>query len=273
MHISTIFLRRTSALFLLVLAIFWAAPEARVVAAGKITHICLADEATLREDRDGAVRGLFADMFQEMATRAGREVVMLRQPWKRCQLTAMETDGYALGPLTRTSRREGHYGWVAPLFPLKVVYMSVKGENKAPKQLEDVRRLKIGIKGGTVSEFIARKHGIDEANRFVGTSQDQLLKMLAHGRLDAWLIWDLIAYRVLQQQVSEEILGDRELETGYEENVGLLWFAVSRAVDESEKKVWRDALKSMRDDGTFDQILKNYLGDAFIKSLNRKGSS
>jgi len=238
--------------------------------ASEIKYVLLSDDQLLYIDSDRApedddVYGPFADLFRAAGERIGRKLTLERLPWKRAQRNAEQETNIALGPLTRTSRREAKFTWIAPLFPMRIVYLSKKGKSLMVRDLEHARQLRVGVKRGSTGTFAAKQHKLPPDLVTITNTQDQLLALLDADRIDAWLVWDFIAYRVLKKY------GLRfELEEGYSEILGDLYFAGSLDVGEREAANWRTAFQQINEEGVMDRILLQYLGRTMSPSLSAR---
>lgn len=231
------------------------------VYADPISHIYTSNEPLLsQQSEDGQVKGLFTDFFLQVAERANRQVNIKRLPWKRAQQIAESDPNIAIGPLTRTARREDKFKWVGSLFPMRIVYLTL-GDQPTIDSLEQARKLTIAIKGGSAAMFASRKHELPEANLTVVHQQELIFRMLQNKRVEGWLVWDVIAYRTIK-----EIAPNVELETGLVDNLGDLYLAASPSTSEEELAIWQKALLEVRNEGAFDKIMHKYLGKRISKA-------
>jgi ABC-type amino acid transport substrate-binding protein len=191
----------------------------------------------------------FDSLLEEVARLAERKIEIRRLPWKRAQVEVQNADNAGIFPITRNARREDLYVWIAPLFPFRIAYLTL-GKKEPISSLEEARKKTIAIKAGSASEFVARKHGLPEKNVVVVSSQDTILKMLKAGRVDGWLVWDLIAHKATHEHAPEE-----ELHFGYSEELGDLYFAASKNLSVGEAEVWRQAFLRAQDM----QLVERYL--------------
>ena len=227
--------------------------------AKEIRTIYLSNEPLLVTDEGDVRRGLFADLFTLAAKELGRTVKIVRLPWKRAQLVAESTPGSAVGPLTRTPKREDRFQWVAPLFQMRVTYLTKAGNFPRINSIEEARTKEIGIKRGTASVYAAKIHHLPEHRLQVLDSQKQLLQMLKIDRIDGWLVWDVLGYR------AHKLFGSGiELAEGYSENLGDLYFASSKDVSDQEKQLWLAAFRKVIQRGDMTRLLEAYIGHSSV---------
>jgi len=227
----------------------------RGASAGEIKQFYLSSEPLLSEQTEQGVEGLFADVFRRVGKELGRRVTMRRLPWKRAQKLVSESDAIGIGPITRTPSREAKFAWIAPLFPMRIVYMTVRDRSPLIADLDQARRARVVVKRGSTGIFAAKKHKLPEVNVEVVNLQSNALQMLARGRIDAWLTWDVIAHRARKESGS-----DVRLATGYTDVLGDLYIAASPRTDAAELAKWRAAAKRVIDTGGLKKIMRKYLG-------------
>lgn len=236
--------------FLFFIPLLW-----NVAQAQEVKTLYLSDEPLLVMDKDGEKIGLFADLFKLAAQELGRNITVKRLPWKRAQKLVQNSSGVAIGPLTRTPKREANFTWVAPLFQMRISYMSIANRPPRITTLEMAREKKIGIKRATASVFASRLHKIPEKNIHSTDSHEQLLRLLEVGRIDSWMVWDLIGYR------AHKLYGKNvELVEGYSQNLGDLYFAGSKDISSDEINKWKKAFTTIIKRGDMSRLLKHYTG-------------
>lgn len=221
-----------------------------VLASNRIEHVYTTAEPLLEVVVEkSCYPNSFDSLIQEVAKFANRQVEVRRLPWKRAQVETQESSNAGIFPITRNARREKLYSWIAPLFPFRISYLTI-GDGEPIGSLEKARKKTIAIKAGSSSEFMARKHNLPEENLVVVSSQETILKMLKVGRVDGWLVWDLIAYKAAHEHAPEE-----NLSFGFTEELGDLYFAASKQLDEVEAEIWRAAFEKAAEE----KIVERYL--------------
>jgi len=230
-----------------------------VAQASEIKTLYLSDEPLLVMDKNGESIGVFADLFKLAAKELNRDIEIKRLPWKRAQITAETSSQVAIGPLTRTPKRESKFSWIAPLFQMRITYMSKSDSQSEIKSIENAQKLRIGIKRATASVYASKLHKIPAKNVQTTDSHEQLLQMLDIGRIDSWLVWDLIGYR------AHKLFGENiSISEGYSENLGDLYFAGSKDISKQEKALWHQAFEKVIKRGDMADILMNYTGYSTI---------
>lgn len=227
-------------------------------AAQEITTLYISDEDifTAQNAQEGR-HGLFADLFLLAAQELGRDVSIIKLPWKRAQVTVKRETGSAIGPITRTHQREDSYQWLTPLLTLRISYLSKANRELNIHTLEIARQLRIGAKLGTASSYAQKTHGIPDKQIIAIPSAQQLYYLLARERIDAWLVWDLVGFR-LKKRLSPN--ADFKLVSGYSDTLGELYFAANPETPKQEIGLWRNAFDTILKRGALDQALMRYIG-------------
>lgn len=239
-------------------------------AAQKITTLYISDENifTAQNAQEGQ-HGLFADLFLLAAEELGRDITVIKLPWKRAQATVLREKGSAIGPIARTAQRKDSYQWLSPLLPLRISYLSKAERELNIHTLDTARKLKIGAKLGTASSFAQKKHGIPDTNIIAVPSAQQIYYLLARERIDAWLVWDLVGFR-LKKRLSPN--AQFRLVSGYSDTIGMLYFAANPDTALQEVALWRGAFETILKRGALNQALKRYIGiaeSAHFRALQR----
>ncbi len=236
------------------------------LSAEQIKILYLSDEHIFTLEKNGSQQNFFSDLFLIAAQKIDREIEIKRMPWKRAQKIIQQTTGGAIAPLTRTKEREPHYHWLHPLFPLRISYFTIKQTSPAISSLQEARQKRIGVKRGTFSEQIGARHQIPLAQLNSISSSEQILKLLDHGRIDAWLVWDLVAYRL-----NGALQSPLDLERGFGELLGTMYFATSLDVSEDERKLWSGAFAQTIEEGHLERLFINYFGVSYSHAKSKKG--
>lgn len=136
-----------------------------------------------------------------------------------------------------------------------VCSMAACGSKKEEKKIEsadDLKDAKIGVQTGTTGDiYCSDDFGDDNVERF--NKGMEAVQALQQGKIDAVIIDNQPAKTFV-----EENEGLKILETSYvEEDYAL---AIKKGNDDLVKKV-NDAIKELKEDGTFDKIVAKYITD------------
>lgn len=204
----------------------------------------------------GKVVGAFPDIIREAAELAGTKVTLQPVAWRRAQVIAKSQDGAAIAPLTRVPQREDQYVWIEEFYPLQLIYMQKKGSQNRPKSIRDMAGLRVAILSGSVADVITKKMDLQGVELYHGTSDEAILKMLQRGRVDGWLIWELVGLSCLKKLDMTD-----QVEKTFSYNVGPLYLATNQSTSSDEIERWRQAINELRNSGRIRQIIYEHYGD------------
>ena len=221
----------------------------------EVTKIYVSREVQMWNDSANDQPGMLEELFDALGEKLGREITTETVPWRRAQNEVANSMNLALAPITRNADREDQFSWLVPILPVQMSYFTLPGNREKAETLEQIRNLRVGLKGAGGAEFIAKLHELPESNISRVNKQDQLFRMLEADHIDAWLVIDLIANRTRKLANS-----DVTLERGYSVPLGVLYVAASPRLSKSEVENWRRAMDAVIADGTRDRIFQKYLG-------------
>ena len=154
---------------------------ARVGAATEFVIYTSAIPRQIEPDNDG-VKGFYADVIQLLAAETKDRFRWEFQPWARTRKSAEDApDGLVL-PVTRTSKREADYQWVARLRSTEsaIFFKASRGV----KSLDDLRPLRIGYLNGTGSDQLLS--GLGFTNIEPAPSNKLNARKLKNDHIDGW---------------------------------------------------------------------------------------
>jgi len=236
---------------------------ARLAHAEQIHTIHL-PEGVLAEKTEHGYRGAFPDILKEAAQRLNRPIKLNALPWPRSQRNGRHVKGGAVAPLTRVPEREQDYVWVENIWPLNLTFI-VMADNKASYQnLTDLTGARIGVLRGSVADVLTREMPRLKDHIILSSSGQSLSKLLQHGRIDGWLIWDIYGLETLRQKNMIPFV-----KTTFYHTVGPLYLATNPSVSIEEVRLWRRTLRTMKEDGTITDIIQRYYGNKVVAAVTR----
>lgn len=213
-------------------------------------------KTVLSTHSERGVEGAFADIFREAAVRVGHDVDLRSVAWKRAQVTAKTEKGSAIGPITRVPAREDQYVWVAELLPLRLTFLMMDNNQASPRTMNELKGLRVAVLSGSVADVITQRFDPKQVDVFRGTNDQSILRMLQRGRVDGWLIWELVGLEGVRRLNLQS-----EVKRSFTYTVGPLYMATNSETSQHEVQRWQDTLNAMRQEGRIDQILQNHYGD------------
>jgi len=226
--------------------------------ANEITSIHL-PEGVLAEKTPIGYVGAFPDILNEAAQRLKRPIALYAGPWLRSQRNAQRIPGAAIAPLTRIPEREDQYVWVEEILPLNLTFLIMGGTNAQYQGMDDLIGKRIGVLRGSVADVITRS--LPNLRKYVVLSStgQSLSKLLQHGRIDGWLIWDIYGLENMRR-----LNLDPFVKTTFSYTVGPLYLATNPSVSIKEVQLWQHALREMKQDGTIARIIRQHYGNKII---------
>lgn len=206
----------------------------------------------------GALRGISVDLMDEMLSRAGsrlsKDDIQL-VPWSQGYDRAQNRANTAVFATTRTPSREDLFKWVGPIAPTRVVVTGPADADINIGDLDDVQRYTVGTVRDDVGEMLLLEEGVSRETLEPVASPEPNARKLAAGRIDLWAYEENVAKWILSE-VGEN---PGDYETYYVLDEGELHFAFNPDTPDSVLEQLQEALDSMREDGTYQQILSSYL--------------
>jgi polar amino acid transport system substrate-binding protein len=132
----------------------------------------------------------------------------------------------------------------------------VKKENTSTKTVKDLKGKTIAVKKGTTGAKYAQDNATKLGIKVVQFNDSPaMFQEVANGNADA-LIEDypVISYAIAQKDLGLKIVGDRL-------NGDQYGIAVLKGQNEDLLKKINDGLANLKKDGTYDEIIKTYLGE------------
>jgi polar amino acid transport system substrate-binding protein len=211
------------------------------------------DFAPFTQEKGPAAPGALTEIVQAMSARIGPPVSVEFFPWQRAQTMPLKLSRVATLPMTRIPEREALYQWLVPLYSQDFLFIR-KATDHLDRQasVEQMRTLKIGSVRGTAS--IARLRGQHFPRVVETNNHEELWRMLNQGMVDAICggrVIELYNLKLLGYNAANFVLGPalekREI-----------WLAGSKDFTVADVEAWTGAMKAVRHDGLYAQVLKRY---------------
>ena len=217
-------------------------------------------------DENGRVTGATAELVRELMRRVGEPADIKMLPWARGYRIAQQGPNVVLFETTRSELREDQFKWVGPIKRITTGLFVRRQDGVSIKTLDDARDLKgiCAYRGGSGGEFL-RAQGF--ANLEQPTLPEQCLRMLMHGRVDAWVTSDIGR---LPLHADSEFAAD-EVELAYITSVRYLYIAMSRDINDATVELWQTTLNEMKRDGTLARFYQGTYPDEMIQALSQPG--
>ena len=226
-----------------------------------LKKIYIAEGVLARITEDG-ITGPFPEILYEAARQVGTEIEIIPIAWKRGPKRAQEESGAGAANVTRIPSRESLYVWIESYLPLTLTFYVMKDSELAPESIGDLEGLEVGVQLGSVSDAIVKDlkgHGMN----ITQFSRPELApKMMKLGRVDGWLVWDIIGMGNFQEQLMV-----KDVRRTFSHNVGQVYLATNKSVSDTSVKKWRQAIANMKAEGIIQKILVRHYGSLVAKDI------
>lgn len=201
---------------------------------------------------DSKGHGMVGDVILLAMAKAGYVAHIHGLPWARAQKYVNEQQDLLIAPLSRTPEREHLFTWIAPIMPMERAFFSLDRQVSSFAEARKVYRL-IGVGLGSAQEEILRTQGFSSEQIYPLIIGDNPAQMLLKGRIDAWFngvpesqyIWPKVSERkLLMSPVMSKVD---------------LYLACSRQCSAQLVQDLREAIETLRNDGTVARVQERYL--------------
>jgi polar amino acid transport system substrate-binding protein len=206
----------------------------------------------------GQLTGMSTEVVRAVLKEVGVQANIQSMPWARAYDIALNSENVLIYSIARTRQREKSFKWVGIVAPMRWYLYSLPQRNIQLRQLDDARRYQIA----TVQQDAGEQHLL--ARGFAIGKNLQSSNKYAHnyekltlGRVDLWIANELNA-RYLARRAGGEVpvpvlsLPDLANDDG-------LSMAFSLQTSDAMVERFRQGLKTIRDNGTYDAIARRWL--------------
>ena len=242
------------------LALLWAVvPAIWLSTAGsapsRTLDLFLPDAPPLSMQGQPGQRGIVGEATVKAAAMAGYDLHLITLPWPRAQRTVEHGQDQLIIPLSRTLDREAKYTWIAPIMSMDRAFFSLENRVETFAQARKTyHRIAVGM--GSAQERKLRDEGFSDEQIYPLKIGENPAQMLLLGRVDAWFN-GVPESRYIWREVS-----DRPLLMSPVLMTSDLYLACSRDCAEPIVKRLREAVATLRKDGTLKRLMDVYAQDA-----------
>ena len=207
----------------------------------------------------GRPEGIYPVLLNAIFERMDIDVDIIALPWKRALLMGKNGE-VGIGGIYQTAERLKIFDYSIPIYTECVMLFVRKRKNLSVTDLTD-------LKGKTIGGLLGWSYGdeLDRARKEGQLVMDEVqndeanFKKLISGRLEGVLALDLTGKLIIRQQ-------------GYQDQIAVIGKPVAvndthlvfakKSAKKHLLQQFNAALKSMREDGTYEQVIKNYLSQS-----------
>jgi polar amino acid transport system substrate-binding protein len=199
-------------------------------------------------DNGKSISGLSTEVLKEAGKRAGVALEFGYFPWNRAYQMAEHDRNTCVYSAVRTDIREKLFKWIGPLSHNTWILFARADSPITLKSLEDARKYKVGGYQGDSKAIYLKQQGfvLDEAG-----NEEQNINKLKLGRIDLWIATSLTGPWIAKNYgvKIKPVLKVKAVE---------VFAACNLEMPDRDIKKMNQAIKSMKADGSYQNILRAY---------------
>lgn len=211
-------------------------------------------------EKNGIVVGQGTETLQAVLNVLNIKAHIMIYPWARAYKMALNNRNTLIYGIARTPQRENLFKWIGVSSPVRYCLFALTSRNDIyVDTLEDAKQYIIGTVRDDIIELYLMEKGFEKKKHIdPNSSYEANLKKLIHRRVDLWAVVDLTAHYLVQSnQYPKNII--KEVYCLQEISTEGAYMAFSKNTPDALVDQFREALKKIKEDGTYDKILAKYL--------------
>lgn len=202
---------------------------------------------------DGEPTGYTVELVRAVQRKLGSQDDIKIVPWARGYQMVQNEPNVALFLMARTAERNSLFQWVGPVLEVEYGLYGTADSKLHLGSLEDAKRLRsIGVYRDDARDLMLTKAGFTNLDRI--TSNKANVQKLMSGRVDLYASSSL-AYGV---EAVDAGFKPADLKLVWPLQQTQLYIAMSKGTPASVVQAWNAALKQLRQDGSWQKVLKKY---------------
>ncbi|MCL6416495.1 transporter substrate-binding domain-containing protein [Aestuariirhabdus sp. Z084] len=201
--------------------------------------------------------GLSVEIVNKLLEETGLQAPIVAYPWARAYKMGLTDRNVMIFSMVRSEERENHFKWVGPITGSKDYYFwSLKTSSGVSiNSLEDAKQFLIGVPRENYQHQFLENNGFTHLT--ITNDFDATLRMLYAGRIEAILGSEIsITYRVDKMGFDASLL---KKQYGIDQRWGELSIAFSKNTPDELVERFQQALKKIKDNGEYEQILRKWV--------------
>ena len=211
-------------------------------------------------EKNGAVVGQGTETVRAVLDVLNIEANIEIYPWARAYYMALNNKNTLIYGIARTPQRENLFKWIGVSSPVRYCLFALTSRNDIHvNTLEDAKQYTIGTVRDDIIEQYLMENGFKIREHIEpNSSYEANLKKLVNKRVDLWGLVDLTAYYLVKSNhYPKSIIKEVYCLKGISSEGA--YMAFSRNTPDALVDRFREALKIIKEDGTYDRILSQYL--------------
>jgi polar amino acid transport system substrate-binding protein len=215
--------------------------------------------------KDGKVTGFVTDVVREITARQGIPDKIRLTSWDEAYKAATSNPNVILFSVERTQKREKLFHWVGPVGKNSAILYAKKGSGIRINSLEEARKIAaIATTTDWFTEQYLKSKGF--TNLVSSPLPITNVKQLMSGEVQLSVFTDITIPAI----VKNAGYGMDDLEPVLTISNTHFYIAVSLGTPDEIVKKWQSVLDSLKADGTFEKIYRNYIPNADLYDLLKK---
>ncbi|WP_315960754.1 transporter substrate-binding domain-containing protein [Pseudomonas sp. DTU_2021_1001937_2_SI_NGA_ILE_001] len=239
--------RRTLQLGCAVLAL-----SCEAVAAAEPLPVYMLEAPPLTMSGPPGENGILGDAALLAGALADQPLALQSLPWNRAQRMVQQGQDLLIIPLSRTPERESKYTWIAPVMTMERAFFSLsKQVGSFAEARQTYQRIAVGM--GSAQEQKLREEGFSDEQIYPLKIGENPAQMLLLGRVDAWFNGVPETQYIWKGVSSKPLLMSPPLMSAD------LYLACSAQCSEARVHSLRQAVETLRRNGTLNRLIHHYL--------------
>lgn len=207
---------------------------------------------------DGTITGAMVDVVNLLLKRVNIDCDIEMFPWARSYQIALERKNTLIFSMLRGEDRENKFIWVGKLFAIDSYLVALKGHGTFNiNSIEDAKKYGVGSIRQDLMESYLLKHGfIEGKNLYLSSDYTVLWQMLFSHRTDLAATNNIL----WRYEIEDSHLDPKQIEIIYKvpDIASDLYLGASIGTDEKIINQLRKALKEIKSNGQYQQILQKW---------------
>lgn len=233
-----------------------------------ISTIAIAEQITIVTEHwppfqfaegEEVTRGVGTEIVQEILKETKLKTKILAYPWARAYSMALKQENVLIFSLTRSKQRETLFKWVGPIYQLEGYLWALNDRSDISiHSMEDAKQYIVGAPRNDHQHQYLKKNGfVFDENLYLVKAWPQAMKMLYANRVDLIMGPPLpLAYNLktlgLDYSKLKQVLK-------LDKPPAVLYIAFSKATSDSLVIKFQKAYQKIKNNGSYDTILQNWI--------------
>ena len=206
---------------------------------------------------NGVMKGMSTEVVQAVLQELDLEIPIEVYPWARAYRMASAIENVLIYSISRIPQREASFKWIGVIAPVSFgVFALKKRTDIKADSLNGLRPYKLGtVQGDALDQYFTKK---GFTNIVKSNSKEVSMKMFLMGRSDIWSVSKQTGVYLLKKAGISPNESVREILKLKEFSAGNQYMAFSLATKDKVVNQFKEALKSIKKKGFYQNIIKKY---------------